>query len=148
MNISSWLDEHKGALRFMILIMFVVSMFGPWMLERLHVPAKYACTPPSIRLEGDFCGSPMSGFLSLVWFAGGFFAILFELIRGVFPDHPRELLSGLGKRIASLTNHKSGFVDIGISLNPDSFYLTNKRWIDTGMGSLVLYHCSCWLDPP
>lgn len=94
-NISFWIDEYKGMLRFMILILFVVSMTGPWMIEQLHVPAEYACSPPTIRLEGDFCGSPLSGIRFLIWFTGGFFYILFELIRGVFPGHPRELLSGL-----------------------------------------------------
>jgi hypothetical protein len=95
MNISFWLDEHKGILRIMMLIVFIAALAGPWILERLHVPAQYACTPPTVRLEGDYCGSPMSGFQFLVWFAGGFFYILFESSRGVFPGHPRELMSGL-----------------------------------------------------
>jgi len=32
------------------------------MFEQINVPAKYACGKPSIRLEGDFCGFPLSGF--------------------------------------------------------------------------------------
>jgi hypothetical protein len=40
---------------------------GPWMFERLNVPAKYACSPPNIRLEGDFCGTPIAGVQVFAW---------------------------------------------------------------------------------
>jgi len=95
MNISFGLDKHKGLIRVIIFIVFIVSLLGPWMFEQLNVPAKYACTPPNIRLEGDFCGAPMSGFLFLVWFGIGFIYILFELITGAFTCNPRELMAGL-----------------------------------------------------
>jgi len=32
------------------------------MFDQINVPAEYACDKPFIRLEGDFCGSPLSGF--------------------------------------------------------------------------------------
>ena len=65
-----WLDKNKRIWRTAILIMLLVALIGPWTFERINVPAKYPCTSPFIRLEGDFCGEPMSGIwiLSLMIF--------------------------------------------------------------------------------
>ena len=95
MGYSPWFVEHKNILRFTTLIVFVITMFGPWMFDRISVPAEYTCDLPNIRLNDDFCGLPLSGFQFLVWFAGGFFYIIFELIRGVFSGPLREMMSGL-----------------------------------------------------
>jgi len=58
----SWINENRNFIRPIILIVFVVTLIGPWMFEQINVPAEYACDKPFIRLEGDFCGSPLSGF--------------------------------------------------------------------------------------
>ena len=34
---------------------------GPWAFDLIHVPAQYACSAPFVRLQGDFCGTPLSG---------------------------------------------------------------------------------------
>ncbi len=57
----AWLKEHVRTWRVVALILFVVSMCGPWVFDFLIVPAEYPCTPPSIRLEGNYCGTPLSG---------------------------------------------------------------------------------------
>ena len=57
-----WINENRNFIRSLILILFVVTLIGPWMFEQINVPAEYACDKPFIRLEGDFCGSPLSGF--------------------------------------------------------------------------------------
>ena len=58
----SWINENRNFIRPIILIVFVVTLIGPWMFDQINVPAEYACDKPFIRLEGDFCGIPLSGF--------------------------------------------------------------------------------------
>ena len=58
----SWINENRNFIRPIILIVFVVTLIGPWMFDQINVPAEYACDKPFIRLEGDFCGTPLSGF--------------------------------------------------------------------------------------
>jgi hypothetical protein len=55
--------EHN-IIRIFALLIFLAAMAGPWVFDRVYVPAKYAC---DYRLKGDFCGVPMSGFQVLSW---------------------------------------------------------------------------------
>ena len=48
------------------LILFVVALLGPWTFDVINVPAEYECSAPFIRLNGDFCGTVMSG----LWVGG------------------------------------------------------------------------------
>jgi ABC-type Na+ efflux pump permease subunit len=68
--------------RMFILALFIISMLGPWAFDLLHVPAQYPCGKPSVRLYGDFCGYPMSGFGAFIWVSGSFFYLLGELRNG------------------------------------------------------------------
>lgn len=95
MNIPSWLDEHKNILRFAILTLLITTLIGPWMFDQINVPAQYTCDLPNIRLYGDFCGIPISGYQFFGFLVGGFFQMLFVLITGTFINRPRELLVGL-----------------------------------------------------
>ena len=56
----SWINENRNFIRPIILIVFVITLIGPWMFDQINVPAEYACDKPFIRLEGDFCGYPLS----------------------------------------------------------------------------------------
>lgn len=58
---------HK-VIRLFALLLFLAALTGPWMFDRIFVPAKYGC---DYRLDGDFCGIPMSGFQVLSWVAVG-----------------------------------------------------------------------------
>ena len=49
-------------LRGAFIAVFLASMAGPWFYDEIMVPAQFACSAPFIRLEGDFCGLPVSGF--------------------------------------------------------------------------------------
>jgi hypothetical protein len=95
MNIASRLNEHKRVVRIIILAVFIVTMFGPWIFDRIMVPAEYKCSLPNIRLNDDFCGMPLSGFRFFELFVGGIFYMLLDLTKGAFINHPRELLIGL-----------------------------------------------------
>ena len=59
-------------LRGALIAVFVVSMAGPWVYDRIMVPAQFACSAPFIRLDGDFCGTPMSGFHLITLHLGPF----------------------------------------------------------------------------
>lgn len=43
------------------LALVIAGLVGPWAFDRINVPAQYECSPPNIRLEGDFCGMPVRG---------------------------------------------------------------------------------------
>jgi len=88
----SLIIENKVWWRKLVLALFVISMLGPWAFDLLNVPAQYPCDMPSVRLYGDFCGYPMSGFGAVKWAAGGFFYILDELIKGNFAARIPELI--------------------------------------------------------
>ena len=74
--------EHKVLFRKLVIAMFIISMLGPWAFDLLNVPAQFSCGYPNVRLNGDFCGAPTSGFGGLIWTVGGFFSILNDLING------------------------------------------------------------------
>lgn len=73
------------------------AFLGPWVFDRVDVPAQYPCSPPYIRLYGDFCGFPYSGFQVVIQSGVNFIAISIGLLTGkfVFPDRVRELLISL-----------------------------------------------------
>lgn len=62
-----------------MLLLAAVAFAGPWLFERIHVPAQYACSPPTVRLEGDFCGTPFPGVFIFLTIIGAFF----ELVRAL-----------------------------------------------------------------
>lgn len=95
MNDSPWFIRYKHVLRLAILALLIISLLGPWMYDLIHVPAEYACNAPFVRLEGDFCGMPMSGIQFFTWFTGGLFYIIVELLKGTFTGRFRELIAGL-----------------------------------------------------
>lgn len=87
----SWVNGNKHIVRVIILVLFIVSLLGPWAYDLINVPAEYTCSLPNVRLYGDFCGLPMAWFFGFMMFAGEFFHILRELITGSFIGRGREL---------------------------------------------------------
>lgn len=57
-----WMNENQRIWRGIVLGLLLVALGGPWVFDQINVPAQYACSAPFIRLEGDFCGVPLSGF--------------------------------------------------------------------------------------
>ncbi len=80
----------KTAVRVAALILLVVAIAGPWVFELIVVPAEYSCSAPNIRLEGDYCGVPVSLGWSL-WEAAGPGGILVSLVSGAGEYGAREL---------------------------------------------------------
>jgi hypothetical protein len=50
------------------------------MFDTIHVPARYACDDPFVRLEGDYCGLPMSGIKAFTWFGLGLIGAVAQLV--------------------------------------------------------------------
>ena len=69
----SWIYEHKRVWRGVILGLLIMAIVGPWVFDRINVPSEYPC---NIRLEGDFCGIPLSG-MWIIW------AVIAEFIHRV-----------------------------------------------------------------
>lgn len=88
-----WMNEHKRVLRVAILVLLLVAIAGPWAYDQINVPAEYECSDPFIRLEGDFCGSPLSGIWMLSAITGALASIAVGVVTGttVFTDRAREL---------------------------------------------------------
>lgn len=78
-----------------VLLFFMIALLGPWMYDVIHVPVEYTCDKPIVRLEGDFCGLPLSGFQFFKWFTGGLLYSIVDLVKGTFTGRFRELLAGL-----------------------------------------------------
>ena len=93
----SWIQEHKRGWRIAELMLLLVAIIGPWTFDLIVVPSEYTCSAPAIRLEGDYCGIPMSGIWILSWLVGGLINIVVGLITGatVFTDKGSELLVSL-----------------------------------------------------
>jgi hypothetical protein len=75
-----WLLKHPVAWRLAALALLLAALLGPWMYDRVNVPAQYDCSP-YIRLEGEFCGFPMSGLRLISWVVVGVISNLMELLR-------------------------------------------------------------------
>jgi hypothetical protein len=89
----SFIIENNVLRRMLVLVLFIVSIQGPWTFDLLNVPAQYPCELPSVRLYGDFCGYPMSGFGAVKWAVGRFSYILDELKKGNFAARIPELIT-------------------------------------------------------
>ncbi len=74
----TWLNRTAWGWRTLILLLLIITFMSPWGYDRIHVPAQYDCTPPFIRLAGDFCGTPVPGTFS--FFVS--FGIIFTTIVG------------------------------------------------------------------
>jgi len=63
----SWINKHKRVWRVAILVLLLVALMGPWAFDLIDVPSEYPCSAPFIRLEGYFCGMPLSGVGAYSW---------------------------------------------------------------------------------
>jgi hypothetical protein len=85
-----WINASSRNWRGFVLGLLLVALMGPWVFEQINVPAQYACSAPFIRLEGDFCGVPLSG----IWILGVVGLSVVGLLRGAvtLPEVGRSIL--------------------------------------------------------
>jgi hypothetical protein len=57
-----WLRGNERTWRAAVLVLLLVALIGPWAFgDRVNVPAEEDCTPPWMRVRGDFCAERASG---------------------------------------------------------------------------------------
>ncbi len=93
----SWINKHQRVWRVVILVLLLIAMMGPWTFDLINVPAEYPCSAPNIRLEGDYCGMPLTGIWIFSEMVGGLINLGVRLATGAtaFTDGARELLFSL-----------------------------------------------------
>jgi len=158
----SWMNEHKRVWRVAVLGVLLVAIAGPWIFERIPVPSEYSC---SIRLEGDYCGIPMSGAWLLSAMAGALVNMAVGLVTGttVLADRIREFLFSLlglllvlpffstlllilrGDRRRQLVFHVAAWslaaglgLWIGMSSYPKLFWVLWGIWLYVGLAASAL----------
>jgi len=89
--VQLWFDKHKSAIRRAFLMVFIVSIFGPWGFDRHSVPADIPC---DFRLYGDFCGTPIPAVGGIFMSLSIFFQSISDLSRHTLLYNER-LLNGL-----------------------------------------------------
>lgn len=57
----TWIRQNKRTWRAVLLGLAAVALLGPWNFGLSYVLPQFECTPPNIRLEGNFCGRATSG---------------------------------------------------------------------------------------
>ena len=67
-----WINLRKNGWRVALLVVVLVAMLGPWTFDQILVPSEFSCSAPNIRLDGDFCGTPLPGTWHLYWMVIGF----------------------------------------------------------------------------
>jgi hypothetical protein len=94
----SFVHEKEGFWRKMVLALFALAMLGPWSFDLLHVPAQYPCGGVTVRLAGDFCGFPVTGFQGLIMVSFALLRILRGLVGGnvvLLPEFYSLIVLGL-----------------------------------------------------
>jgi len=86
--------ERTHYWRVISLALLILALIGPWTYDVIYVPTEYTCQPPNIRLEGDYCGLPMSGIRVVFFLFEAFISISIGFMNGtaVFADRAREYL--------------------------------------------------------
>ena len=101
------MNDTRVLWRILVLPLFLISLLGPWMFDVVFVPAQFTCEAPFIRLNSDFCGIPLSGFETILWFVGGVSYTFGELLKGNFASQVPELLMLMGISIIVLPSFSS-----------------------------------------
>jgi hypothetical protein len=78
----SWVSRRRRAWRVPVLALLLVAVLGPWAIDRIVVPAEFACSSAFVRLEGDYRGAPLSGTWTLWAMVTEFTYVLAGLVTG------------------------------------------------------------------
>ena len=106
----TWFNRYTWGWRALILLLLIITFMSPWGYDRIHVPAQYYCTPPFIRLEGDFCGTPLPGIWTLFVSFGIIFTTIAEAADVTFPLLLTRILYSLFALLTPLAILSSLFI--------------------------------------
>jgi hypothetical protein len=84
--------NFKQTWRAASLAVLLLALAGPWAYDLINVPAEYTCNPPNMRLYGDFCGVPLTGFRLVSLMLEGFIPMTVSFFTGTnaFAERARE----------------------------------------------------------
>jgi hypothetical protein len=90
----TWINEHKRLWRTAVLLLLIVSITGPWIFDKIWVPAEYICRPPNLRIDQNYCGLPTPGIQFFSFVISNFFLAISSMVTGemAFLGFVRELL--------------------------------------------------------
>ncbi len=77
-----WITIFSQLWKIIVLILLTIAMIGPWAFDVINVPSEYPCSAPFIRLEGDYCGVPLSGINIFVTAAAGIINLISGIVTG------------------------------------------------------------------
>jgi len=77
--------QRERIWRLFVIGLLLLAILGPWAFDPIFVPAEYPCKTPFIRLEGDLCGTPMSGSYMLREIVSEFIVRMGGILRGALP---------------------------------------------------------------
>lgn len=123
--------------RCILLLAFILALLGPWTFDQINVPAQYVCDKPFVRLEGDFCGYPMSGLETIKWFGGGVFSFFGDLVNGNFAARIPDLVALIGVLIIILIVILPFFSTLLLFGNQNSRRLQTLNMIAWGLAGLL-----------
>ena len=122
----SLINKHRRVWGLIILALLIIAGIGPWGFDVINVPAEFLCDAPFIRLEGDFCGEPVSGFRGLTVMING-------LILGMATG--KAAFNDLGQIFL-------GILFVLITMLP---FISAVLWIVTGTNQRQsLFHLAAW----
>ena len=133
-----FLIRYKNVWRLLLLLLLFVALSGPWTLDLINVPAEYPCSAPFIRLEGDFCGLPLSGWRVILLFSCVLFlfvlpvfATLLIMMRGYRRGRQIFLMASWGLAL-------SAAIWFGIAGYPRLFWVVWGVWLYIGSAASAL----------
>lgn len=89
----SFILEKESLLRKLIMAGFLLAMLGPWSFDLVGVPAQFPCKGLPVRLVGEYCGHPVSGFRGIIMVASSLFRILSAVVNGTIDTLLPELIA-------------------------------------------------------
>ena len=85
-----WLAKRERIWRISVLGLLLLAVLGHWGFDRILLPAENPCTAPFIRLDGDVCGTPISG----IWMLREIVSEFIERMAGILRGAPPPIDSG------------------------------------------------------
>jgi hypothetical protein len=142
----SWIVEHKRVWRVVILGLLLMAIAGPWTFDRIYVPSKYPC---DVRLEGDYCGIPLSG-MWIIWaVVGEFVHRVVGLVMGttVLADLGRLFLIILGALLLLLPFFSTLLLIVPGERQRQQIFHIAVWGLATAVGLWLLLFASEWPQP-
>jgi hypothetical protein len=90
----TWINEHIRLWRTAVLLLLILAITGPWIFDKIWVPAEYICRPPNFRIDQNYCGLPIPGIRFFFFVISNFFLAISSMVIGgmAFLGFVRELL--------------------------------------------------------